>query len=74
MGFLDAFKAVFKAFPGVPNSRRVTASVHLSPAGRGRFAHPATTWFETRGVAALLTMRVSDLILRRPPQAGVSKE
>ena len=22
------------------------------------------TWFETRGVAALLTMRVSDLILR----------
>jgi hypothetical protein len=22
-------------------------------------------WFETRGVAALLTMRISDLILRR---------
>jgi hypothetical protein len=34
-------------------------------------AHP---WFETRGVAALLTMRVSDLILRSPPQAGVSKD
>jgi hypothetical protein len=32
-------------------------------------AHPATTWFETfetPGVAALLTMRVFDLILRRP--------
>jgi hypothetical protein len=27
-------------------------------------AHPAATWFEARGVAALLTMRVSDLILR----------
>ncbi len=34
--------------------------------------HP--TWFETRGVAALLTMRISDLILRSPPQAGVSKD
>jgi hypothetical protein len=37
-------------------------------------AHPTATWFETRGVAALLTMRVSDLILRSPPQAGVSKD
>jgi hypothetical protein len=37
-------------------------------------AHRAATWFETRGVAALLTMRVSDLILRSPPQAGVSKD
>jgi hypothetical protein len=36
--------------------------------------HPTATWFETRGVAALLTMRVSDLILRSPPQAGVSKD
>jgi hypothetical protein len=26
-------------------------------------AHPMVTWFETRGVAALLTMRVQDLIL-----------
>jgi hypothetical protein len=26
--------------------------------------HPMATWFETRGVAALLTMRVQDLILR----------
>jgi len=41
-----------------------------------------TTWFETRGAAALLTMRISDLILtwvsdliqRSPPQAGVSKD
>ena len=40
-----------------------------------------TTWFETRGVAALLTMRThmtltkaSDLILRSPPQVGVSKD
>jgi hypothetical protein len=47
------------------------------------------TWFETRGAAALLTMRtsdiilrisdlilmrVSDLILRSPPQAGISKD
>jgi hypothetical protein len=43
-------------------------------------AAPASaTWFETRGLAALLTMRVavrnvSDLILRSPPQAGVSKD
>jgi hypothetical protein len=48
-------------------------------------ARPAAAWFETRGVAALLTMRVydlilracewiSDLILRSPPQAGVSKD
>jgi hypothetical protein len=28
-------------------------------------AHPTATWFETRGVAALLTMRVSDLIPAR---------
>src|SRR6202047_3884355 len=26
---------------------------------------PTASWFETRGVAALLTMRVQDLILRR---------
>jgi hypothetical protein len=25
---------------------------------------PMATWFETRGVAALLTMRIKDLILR----------
>jgi hypothetical protein len=25
---------------------------------------PVASWFETRGVAALLTMRVTDLILR----------
>jgi len=31
------------------------------------------SWFETRGVAALLTMRVSDLILRRRKSA-VSKD
>jgi hypothetical protein len=34
----------------------------------------AATWFETRGDAALLTMRISDLILMSPPQAGVSKD
>jgi hypothetical protein len=28
-------------------------------------AYPMASWFETRGVAALLTMRVRDLILRR---------
>jgi hypothetical protein len=38
------------------------------------------SWFETRGFATLLTMRVydpaanNDLILRNPPQAGVSKD
>jgi hypothetical protein len=32
------------------------------------------TWFETRGVAALLTMRVQDLVQRSPPKAGVSKD
>src|ERR1035437_5753877 len=37
-------------------------------------AHPTAPWFEMRGVVALLTMRVSDLILRSPPQAGVSKD
>jgi hypothetical protein len=31
------------------------------------------SWFETRGVAALLTMRVSDLILRRR-ESAVSKD
>jgi hypothetical protein len=30
---------------------------------------PVASWFETRGVAALLTMRVQDLILR----SGVSR-
>ena len=34
----------------------------------------ATTWFETRGATALFTMRNSGLILRSPPQAGVSKD
>jgi hypothetical protein len=28
------------------------------------FFNPVASWFETRGVAALLTMRVQDLILR----------
>jgi hypothetical protein len=28
-------------------------------------ACPVAAWFETRGVAALLTMRVQDLILNR---------
>jgi hypothetical protein len=27
-------------------------------------AHPVALWFETRGIAALLTIRVQDLILR----------
>jgi hypothetical protein len=31
-------------------------------------------WFETRGVAALLTMRVSDLILRSIAKPCVSKD
>jgi hypothetical protein len=31
--------------------------------------HPMASWFETRGVAALLTMRILDLILR----SGVSR-
>ena len=35
--------------------------------------HAGASWFETRGVAALLTMRVQDLILRRPDSA-VSKD
>jgi hypothetical protein len=29
-------------------------------------AYAVASWFETRGVAALLTTRVQDLILRRP--------
>jgi hypothetical protein len=34
----------------------------------------AATWFETRGVAALLTMRVSDLIPRSIAKRCVSKD
>src|SRR5580704_16387055 len=37
-------------------------------------ARPVDTWFETRGVAALLTMRVSDLIMRSIAQRCVSKD
>ena len=37
-------------------------------------ARPAASWFETRGVAALLTMRVSDLILRSTAKRCVSKD
>jgi hypothetical protein len=36
--------------------------------------HPTATWFETPACGGLLTMRVSGLILRSPPQAGVSKD
>jgi hypothetical protein len=32
------------------------------------------SWFETRGVAALLTMRILDLILRSRAKRGVSKD
>ncbi len=35
---------------------------------------PAATWFETRGVAALLTMRVSDLILKSIAERCVSMD
>jgi hypothetical protein len=34
----------------------------------------AATWFETRGVDALLTVRVSDLILRSIAKRCVSKD
>jgi hypothetical protein len=34
----------------------------------------AATWFETRGIAALLTMRVSDLLLRSIAKRCVSKD
>jgi hypothetical protein len=35
----------------------------------------AASWFETRGIASLLTMRrMSDLILRSEPKASVSKD
>jgi hypothetical protein len=37
-------------------------------------APAAATWFETRGVAALLTMRVFDLILRSIAKRCVSKD
>ena len=39
-------------------------------------AHPGASWFETRGVATLLAMRVEDLILRtlRSALARVSKD
>ena len=35
---------------------------------------PMASWFETRGVAALLTMRILDLILRSRAKRGVSKD
>ena len=52
-----------------PGSGRCSNAPHRSSSGCTRkysviAAHPTATWFETRGVAALLTMRVSDLILR----------
>jgi hypothetical protein len=37
--------------------------------------YPMASWFETRGVAALLTMRVQDLILKeaaKRPSRGVA--
>jgi hypothetical protein len=36
--------------------------------------YPMAAWFETRGVAALLTMRVEDLILRSIAKRCVSKD
>jgi hypothetical protein len=33
-------------------------------------AYPVASWFETRGVAALLTMRAEDLILRVTQKSG----
>jgi len=36
--------------------------------------HPVASWFETRGSAALLTMRISDLILRSIAKRCVSKD
>jgi hypothetical protein len=44
---------------------------------RGRItiaAQPVATWFETRSAAALLTMRISDLILRSIAKRCVSKD
>jgi hypothetical protein len=38
------------------------------------FFNHVASWFETRGVAALLTMRVLNLILRRRALARVSKD
>ena len=38
-----------------------------------KIGYLVASWFETRGIAALLTMRVSDLILRRRASA-VSKD
>src|ERR1700722_18916976 len=84
IGFLDAFKA-----PGWERERIF---------GCDRASLPlisVASWFETRGAAALLTMRVQDLlrgsktffegprpssasagdlILRSPPEAGISKD
>jgi hypothetical protein len=38
-------------------------------------AHPGgASWFETRGVATLLTMRVKDLVLRSIAERCVSKD
>ena len=46
---------------------RVNACAHRDRAGA------VSSWFETRGVAALLTMRIQDLILREA-RSAVSKD
>src|SRR5258708_2121621 len=56
---------------GAPRS--CTCPLESIPFGWNHDLVPMASWFETRGVAALLTMRVSDLILRRRKSA-VSKD
>ena len=56
---------------GAVRSKRLAQPGVSEPASVERV--PAS-WFETRGVAALLTMRVLDLILRSRALRGVSKD
>src|SRR5207237_7675045 len=47
---------------------------YLRTWGSLKMTSVVASWFETRGVAALLTMRIVDLILRSAPLVRVSKD
>ena len=56
---------------GLPCPPRFACGWSIFRLGRIMTAHPGASWFETRGVATLLTMRVKDLIQRSaPPHCG----
>jgi hypothetical protein len=48
----------------IVKSKQAENRLALIPPEWNQTAYPVASWFETRGVAAFLTMRVQDLILR----------